>query len=449
MSRETDRYLITDVTVVTLGASQRVIEAGALLVEDGKIGRIGASAELRAEFPDVPPVQAAGLVAMPGNINIHDHIYSALARGISMDGEPPQNFLQILERLWWRLDAALTLEDVYYSGLLDFIEAAKRGTTTLVDHHASPNAIEGSLDELARACLEVGLRGCFCYEVTDRHGEDGAVRGIQENARFLKRCRQDGNPALSAAFGLHASFTVSPRTLERCLEAAPERDTFFHVHVGEDAADAAHSQHHYGKPALRRLLEEGLSTHPMLAAHCIHLEESEYALLTEHDVSVLHNPESNMNNAVGCAQVRRMLRAGVPVGLGTDGMTQDLFQGLKVVPLVHRVVALHPQAFGYDEVYALAYQHNPAIASRLFPFRLGALEVGAAADIVLLEYDPPTPLTGSNVMGHLIFGLGSARVHTTIVGGNFVVRDGRVMGVDEKEVYARCRELARKLWARW
>lgn len=448
MSQDPERYLLTGATVVTLGANNQVLENHAVLVEGDQIAALGESASLRAAHPSVPATDLGGQVLMPGNVNCHDHLYSALARGISMTGEPPQNFVQILERLWWRLDSALTEQDVHYSALLGFVEAVKRGTTTIIDHHASPSFIEGSLDSLARAGRQVGLRSCLCYEVTDRNGEEGAEQGIQENLRFLERCRQEQDPLLRGAFGLHASFTVNPLTLQKCVESAPA-GTFFHVHVAEDYADVSHSHENYKQPALKRLLHEGLKRFPVLAAHCIHLEDAEYRLLEEHDITVLHQPESNMNNAVGVSQVRRILSGGGTVCLGTDGMTQDMFQEIKVLPLSHRQKAQHPQSFGYDDIYRLAYANNPALAERFFGRRLGVIEVGAAADLIVLDYDPPTPLDGGNFIGHLLFGLGSAPVSTTIVGGRVVMREGRVVGVDEKELAARCRELAVALWNRW
>lgn len=448
MSSEPERYLLTNATVVTLGPNNQVLPDHGVLVEGDRIGALGPSAELESRHPALAVTDLAGRVLMPGNINCHDHLYSALARGISMTGEPPQNFVQILERLWWRLDYALNEDDVYNSALLGFTEAVKRGTTAIIDHHASPSFIDGSLDSLARAAKEVGLRSCLCYEVTDRNGEEGAELGIRENVRFLERCAREKDPMLAAAFGLHASFTVNPLTLGRCMEQAPA-GSFFHVHVAEDFADVSHSHENYKKPALQRLLDEGLKDFPVLAAHCIHLEDSEYCLLEEHDITVLHNPESNMNNAVGVAQIHRILTSGGKVCLGTDGMTQDLFQGIRVLPLTHRQKALHPQSFGWDSVYQIAYANNPALAERFFGRKLGVVEVGAAADLIALDYDPPTPMNGGNFLGHLLFGLGSAPVDTTIVGGRVVVRQGRVLGVDEQQLAARCRELADKLWSRW
>lgn len=442
------RLLLTNATVVTLGPDNQVLPDHAVLIEEDRIAAVGPSASLRSAHAGVDETDLEGMVLIPGNINCHDHLYSAFARGISMTGEPPQNFVQILERLWWRLDYALNEDDVHYSALLGFVEAVKSGTTSIIDHHASPSFIEGSLDSMARAADKVGLRACLCYEVTDRNGEEGAELGIRENVRFLERCQKEKNPRLAAAFGLHASFTVNPLTLQRCMENAPA-GSVFHVHVAEDYADVSHSHENYNKPALQRLLDEGLKSFPVLAAHCIHLEDSEYRLLEQYDITVLHNPESNMNNAVGVAQVHRILTEGGRVCLGTDGMTQDLFPGIRVLPLTHRQKALHPQSFGWDKLYQIAYANNPALAERFFGRKLGVVAVGAAADLIALRYNPPTPMNGGNFLGHLLFGLGSAPVDTTIVGGRVVVRRGRVLGVDEEELAARCRELAAALWSRW
>lgn len=449
MSRQSDRILLTDATLVTLGEDCQVRRGAGVLIEGDLIAEIGDSADLERRHADAARLDVDGKLLMPGNINAHDHLYSGLARGISYKDPMPGTFVEILERLWWRLDRALTEEDVYISGMLGFLEAARRGTTTLIDHHASPGAIDGSLDVLARAASEVGLRGCFCYEVTDRNGADGARRGIAENARFLKRCREEKSPLLAGAFGLHASFTVGPDTLAKCLEAAPDKDTFFHVHVAEDRADVNHSFDHYGKPPLQRMLEEGLSGYPVLAAHCIHLTEDEFPLLNAHDVTVLHNPESNMNNAVGLAQVARMVKSGARVCLGTDGMTQDMFCGMGVLPLAHRIKSENVRSFGWDLIDRLAFRNNPALAERFFGRRLGVVAEGAAADLIVLDYDPPTPLDGGNFLGHLLFGLGRAPVETVLVGGRTVVREGRVANVDEAAIMARARELAADLWRRW
>lgn len=437
--------LFTNATLVTLGSPCRVVSDGACWVENGKIRAFGPQQEVLALAPPISRIDLQGRVLMPGQINAHNHIYSILARGIALKDEAPQNFLEILQRLWWRLDAALSSEDCYLSGALAFAEAVGRGVTTVIDHHASAGCIPGSLDRLAEAALQVGVRACLCYEVTDRHGPQGAREGIEENLRFARR---SPHPRLAPALGLHASVTVSPETLRQALAAWPE-DVPIHVHVAEDVCDTEDALKKYGKPPLQRLLEEGLASRPVWAAHCIHLQEHEYDLLTRHSIQVLHNPRSNMNNAVGCAQVARLLNSGLSVALGTDGMSQDPSQDSLTLALIHKHQAHHPQAFSFGQIYDVAFLQPARMASQRFGLRLGELAEGAEADLMVVDYDPPTPLTGDNFLGHWLFGMASAPCWGTWVEGECVYLRGQVAGIDFPQLKERCRRAAQDLWNRW
>lgn len=441
--------IFTNATIVTLGAQPRVIPGGACLVENGLIQGVGPAADLLADAsPEAIRMDCGGRVLMPGQINSHDHLYSAFARGISLKDEAPQNFEQILQRLWWRLDAALTLEDVYLSGMIGFTEAVQRGVTTIVDHHASPACIDGSLDKLAEGALQVGLRACLCYETTDRHGDAGARAGIAENLRFARSCAAGSEPRLAAALGLHASITVGPETLRDALQAWPD-DVPVHVHVAEDGCDVRDSQKRYGKPPLRRLLDEGLTQRELWAAHCIHLQDDEFDLLAKHNVTVLHNPRSNLNNAVGCAPVKRMLSQGVPVALGTDGMSQDPAEDARTLAVIHKHQAGDPQGFSFADIYEVAFLQPARLASRRFGRTLGEVAVGAAADLMVLDYDPPTPLNSDNFLGHWLFGMSSAPCWGTWVDGRAVYHQGQISGVDLGALKGHTRRAAEELWKRW
>ena len=440
--------LLTHATIVTLGDAPAVIHDGALWVEGGKIVDFGPTEKVLSRAPSLDRLDLQGRVLMPGQINAHNHLYSAFARGISLKDEQPANFLQVLELFWWRLDQALSSQDVYLSGLLGFSEAVSRGVTTVVDHHASPVCIEGSLDRLAEAALEVGLRACLCYETSDRHGEAGAHRGIQENLRFARHCDELRDARLSAALGLHASMTVDSATLRLALQQWPA-DLPIHVHVAEDLCDVEHSLKVYQRPPLQRLLEDGLKDRQVWAAHCIHLQKHEKELLARHGVTVLHNPRSNMNNAVGCAPVQEFLELGVRVALGTDGMSQDPAEDARTLALIHKHQARDPRAFTWDNVYRTAFVAPARLASERFGRQLGQIAVGAEADLMVLDYDPPTPLSGNNFLGHWLFGLASAPVWGTWVGGERVFFQGKVRGVDVADLRARCRMAAQELWQRW
>jgi putative selenium metabolism protein SsnA len=420
---------------------------GALLIRDGRIAAIGASRDLEHAYPVEERLNARGEWLLPGNICAHTHFYGAFARGMAL-GSAPANFPEILEQLWWKLDKALTLEDIRYSALVCLLDAIRHGTTTLIDHHASPSAALGSLDIIAQAAQEAGLRVCLCYEVSDRDGQAATEEGLAENARFIACVHREADPRLAALFGLHASLTLSDETLARAVELGRALDVGFHLHVAEDEADVRDSLRRAGMRPVERLARAGVLGPRTIAAHGVHLDAHEIGLLRETGAWVVHNPRSNMNNAVGAAEVERMLAAGVLVGLGNDGFSNDMFQEMKAAYLLHKLAQRDPRAMGADVVMRLAVENNRRLARALFPLPLGELAVGAAADLMLLDYDPPTPVSAANWPWHVIFGVDGGQVTTTIVGGEVLMRDRQILHLDEEGILARARELAARLWRR-
>jgi putative selenium metabolism protein SsnA len=368
---------------------------------------------------------------------------------MAVPGEPATNFPQILERLWWRLDKALTLEDVRYSALVCLVDAIRHGTTTLVDHHASPKAIEGSLDVIAEAAQEAGLRSCLCYEVTDRDGPERAQSGIAENVRFAKSQIPNPQSQIAASFGLHASLTLSDETLADCVSAASELGLGFHIHVAEDAADQEDSLRKSGRRVVHRLHDAGVLGPHTIAVHCVHVDEGEIELLAETGTWVTHQPRSNMNNGVGVAPVKPMLRAGVNVGLGNDGFSNQMFAEMKAAYLVHKLWQRDPRAMPGDVVMGLAYANNARLARVFWPdLRLGELREGAAADLVFVDYHPTTPLTAGNLPWHLLFGVEASAITATVCAGRVLMRDRQLLTLDEEAITARSRELAAQVWKR-
>ena len=437
--------LITNGTLATFGAKNELIPDGALLIKDDRIAAVGLARELRHQFPDEETLDARGQLVMPGTICAHTHFYGAFARGMALKTEAPANFPQILEYLWWRLDKALNRDDVRYSVLVCLIDAIRHGTTTLIDHHASPHAVAGSLNVIADAVDQSGLRACLCYEVSDRDGEEIAQQGLQENQRFIKQVQGE---RLAATFGLHASLTLSESTLQQAAEMAKELDVGFHVHVAEDKADVNDSLKKYGLRVVERLEKAGILGPKTIAAHCVHIDAFETDTLRETGTNVAHNPRSNMNNAVGVADVLRMLRRGVNVGLGNDGFSNNMFTEMKAAYLVHKLAQQDPRVMGADLVLEMGFKNNARIANLFFDAPLGELSVGAYADVILLDYVPTTPMDAGNLPWHLIFGMDGGQVGTTIVGGKVLMRDRQLLTLDEEAVCARSRELAQKLWAR-
>lgn len=442
-------FLITHARIATLGAEPQLIDDGALLVRGHAIADIGTTAELSIRYPDAKRWDAGGQLVMPAAICAHTHFYGAFARGMAIPGEPAANFPQILERLWWRLDKALTPEDVRYSALVCLVDAVKHGTTTLVDHHASPNAIDGSLDIIAEAVLQAGVRASLCYEVTDRDGPERARAGIAENVRFAKSLRGQAEPLLAASFGLHASLTLSDETLADCVAANRDLGLGFHVHVAEDIADQEDALRKSGKRVVHRLRDAGILGPKTLACHCVHVDDSEIATLAETGTWVTHQPRSNMNNAVGVAQVEKMLRAGVNVALGNDGFSNQMFAEMKAAYLVHKLAQRDPRAMPGDLVFRIAYADNARLARVFWPdTTLGELTIGASADLVFLDYHPTTPLTPGNLPWHILFGLEASAITATVCAGRVLMRDRELLTLDEEAITARSRELAAEAWKR-
>jgi len=394
-------------------------------VEDG---RITADAPRSRGTRD-----CSGCVIVPGNVCAHTHLYSALARGMPYRLAPPEDFLQVLQRIWWRLDRALDLDGVHASALVGGAEALLAGTTTVIDHHASPNAVDGSLDVIAGALGGLGLRSVLCYETSDRDGPDVALAGLAENRRFLGRLEQGKSPLARGLVGAHASFTLSDETLAACVELAAEFDVGLHVHAAEDAVDVH---------AVERLAAaHGLDERTLLA-HGVHLDQHERALVTGSQAWLAHNARSNMNNSVGRAPVADY-DGRLP--LGTDGIGSDMFEESHAA-----YFRLREDDLGALASWPLARLADGArLAGQIFGEpQLGRLEPGAPADLVVLDYDAPTPLDAQTFAGHWAFGLGARFVRDVMVAGDWVVLDRKLVHTDAAQLAHDARREAERLWRR-
>jgi len=442
--------LITNGRVVTWVGGEEILENGALLVRDGRIAAIGESNTLASAYPDVASLDAGGQLVMPGNICAHTHFYGAFARGMAIPGPAMKDFPDILERLWWRLDRALTEEDVRYSALVCLVDAIKHGTTTLIDHHASPNAIEGSLAVIARAVESAGVRAALCYEVTDRNGAEGAQAGIDENVRFLQAVKEQDGSLLAGTFGLHASLSLSEETLADCVAAAKGLDTGFHIHVAEHEVDEYDSLYKYGRRTINHLALAGILGPKSIVAHAVHVDAAEKNMLRDTSTWVTHQPRSNMNNAVGAADVEGMLSLGIPVCLGNDGFSNNMWAEWKSVYLMHKAAHLDPRRVSGMDVVKMAIDNNAALAGMFWPeWPQGKLTVGGAADVIFVDYHPTTPLSSGNLPWHIIFGFESSMVTTTIVAGQVLMRDRELLTLNEAEITAKSRDLAAGVWQRF
>lgn len=430
--------------VVTRDSENPFIENGAVAMDGTVIVKVGNTQEVRNAYPDAEYVDAKGGVIMPAFINIHEHIYSAMARGLSINGYDPKGFLEILDGMWWTIDRHLSQEQIRQSAMATYIDSIKNGVTTVFDHHASFGHIKDSLFAIEDAAKELGIRTCLCYEVSDRDGKDKAKESVMENARFIKHALTDDSDMIAGMMGMHASFTISDETMALCAENKPS-ESGYHIHVAEGIEDLHACLKDHGKRIIDRLMDCDVLGEKTLAAHCIYVNKHEMELLRDTNTMVVHNPESNMGNACGCPPTMEIFHTGVLTGLGTDGYTHDMLESYKVANVLHKHHLCDPNA-AWGEVPEMLFTNNAAIANRYFKKKLGVLKEGAAADVIITDYNPLTPMNAGNVNGHILFGMTGRSVVTTICNGNVLMKDRVLTGIDEEKEMAECREESAKLW---
>lgn len=433
--------------VITQDKDRPYIEDGAVVIEGNKIIAVDTTENILAKYKEEDIIDVDGKVIMPGFINTHHHIYSAFARGMASSGKPNENFLEILENLWWKIDKKLSLEDLKYSAYTTYIDCIKKGVTTVFDHNASPFAVTGSLDSIADAAKDLGLRTCLCYEVSDRDGEKIAQEGIDENINFIKKYNTDEQNMIKGMFGLHASFTLSDETLRKCDEELKGLNAGYHVHVAEGIDDLEQCLEKYGKRVVERLRDMDILGDKTIAVHCIHVTDDELNILRDTNTMVVHNPESNMGNAVGCQPFLELHQKGITIGLGTDGYTSDMTESMKVANIIHKHVKQNPSV-AWGEVPVSMFENNRKIAQKYFSGDLGILRAGALADVIVVDYDPLTPMNKNNINSHILFGFTGKDVVTTIIDGKVIMQDRKLVGINEKEIFKTSREVAKKLWDR-
>lgn len=439
--------LLINGRIITCDDSNRVLHNYALRIVGSSIAEIAPQRELQERFPQDEQVDVNGQWIMPGSICAHTHFYGAYARGMGIPGPAPKDFPEILTRLWWNLDKALDRDAVRASALVCLVDAVKHGTTTLFDHHASPNFIEGSLDLIAGAVDQAGLRAVLCYEVTDRDGLDKAHAGIQENVRFMKAARDSAR--LRGTFGLHASLSLSDSTLAACADANPA-DEGFHVHVAEHEADEIDSVNKSGLRVVQRLDKFGLLRRKTITAHCVHIDESERDLLAGKGIWVTHQPRSNMNNAVGAMAFDDFMSRSMNICIGNDGFSNAMWEEWKAAYFLHKVVNRDPRRANGSDVFNAAVKNNARLAEQFFTGAgLGKLAAGSRADLVLVDYQPFTPLESGNLPWHIIFGFEPSMVTATMVDGRWLMRDRKLLTLDEHAIAEEAIALAPQVWARY
>ena len=420
------------------------VENGAVAIEGTKIAAGGETEAIKKQYGDAEFIDAKGGVIMPAFINTHEHIYSAMARGLSIKGYNPKGFLDILDGQWWTIDRHLTLEQTKYSAVETLISCIRNGVTTVFDHHASFGQIGGSLFTIADVAKELGVRACLCYEISDRDGMDKARESVMENAEFIRYALKDDTDMIAGMMGMHAQFTISDATMELAAANKPD-EVGYHIHVAEGIEDLHDCLKKYGKRIVDRLMDFNILGEKTLLGHCIYINPHEMDLIKDTNTMVVHNPESNMGNACGCPPTMELVHRGILTGLGTDGYTHDMIESYKVANVLHKHHLCDANA-AWGEVPKMLFENNAAIANRYFKTPLGVLKEGAAGDVIVVDYNPPTQLDASNINGHILFGMTGRDVVTTVANGRVLMKDREIKVIDVEEAMAKCREESAKLW---
>ena len=402
--------LIGNGRVITNDNNNTFIENGCIAIEGNMIKEVGETSKIKYKYANKYDefIDAKEKLIMPGMINTHHHIYSAFARGLDLKNPPAETFTDILKNVWWRIDKKLSLEDIRYTAYTTLIECIKNGVTTIFDHHSSPMSVEGSLFAISNVADELGIRGCYCYEVSDRDGQRILKQGINENIDFIKYANEKEDDMTKGMFGMHASFTLSNESLEKCREAMDGIDAGYHIHVSEGIEDLKNSLICSGKRTVERLFDYGILGEKTIASHCIHVNKYELDILKETNTSVVNNPESNIENIIN---KHNLCNSNV----------------------------------GFMETAKMIF-NNKEIASKYYNKPLGVLEEGAYADVIVVDYNPMTPMDKNNYFGHILFGVSGRSVDTTVINGKVVMKDRVIVNIDEELIYKKARQVAEKLW---
>jgi len=442
--------IIINGKIVTWTRPNKILTGQAIRIKGNKIDYLGDQKKLLNLFPDDEVLDARDQYIMPGLICAHTHFYGAYSRGLAIPTDPPSAFPEILRDLWWALDKSLDEKSIYYSAWVSVLDAIKHGTTTLFDHHASPNFISDSLDIISDVVDVSGIRASLCYEVTDRDGIERADSGINENVRFLNRINSGNNLSgrLSGTFGLHASLTLSQSTLEKVKICLPERNGI-HIHVAEHPIDEYDSLKKSQKRVIDRLNDLNLLGENSIVAHAVHVDAKEIFILANTGAWVTHQPRSNMNNAVGIGNIESMIRAGVKVCLGNDGFSNTMWDEWKTTYLVHKLVNEDPRRMGGNDVVDMAIYQNAALSTKQFGKPIGKIEVGAQADLIFVDYLPFTPLTEDNLPWHILFGMHHSMISATIIAGKIIRKNYTFLDIDEDEILAKALEQSKVVWKKY
>ncbi|RLC46119.1 MAG: putative aminohydrolase SsnA [Candidatus Cloacimonadota bacterium] len=415
---------------------------GYVKIDDDKISKVGAVSDLsRIEYNKA--IDGKNYLLMPGLVNCHTHLYSSLARGMNFPNINPKNFRQILEQIWWKLDRVLDEQSIYYSALVGGIENIRNGVTTIIDHHASPNHISGSLNLIKKAIVdEIGIRANLCYEITERNrGIDELNECLQENLSFLDSLSKNDDMA-TGLIGLHAPFTISDNGLRKISKPLKDYKYRIHTHLSESNDDQNDAQNKGYKNVVHRLQKFDLLKENSIIAHGIHLSDEEYKILESSNIFLISNIESNMNNGVGVLNIPELLKTHLIIGAGNDGFGFNLLNEMRMTSLVFKDKQLNSQEMPFSSVHKIFFENNYKIIERLFNIKIGKIKHGYKADLILVDYKSPTEINSGNFMAHLVFGMmDKFDVKSVIINGKCVMKEEKFLSLNLDSVYKESRKV--------
>ena len=433
--------------VITKDEERPFFEDGCVVMEGDSIVEVGETAAMKEKYPDGEFIDALGGVIMPGLINAHGHLRGIFANGMSIPGgEGRKTYLQVMDGQWWAVDRKMKLKDTSAAADCSFIRCLENGVTTVFEQHASYGEVPGGLFAIAESAKKLGVRTCLCYEISDREGERKMKQAVKENAEYIGAVKGCEDDSAAAMMGLHAQFTLSDSTLDYCASKTPA-GTGYCVHVAESALDVTESLNKHGIRPVFRLYDFGIIGRNTIYCDCTHISEREMDIIKNNDTMVVHSPESNMANAVGCPPIMKLAEKGILMGLGGDSFTGDMLESCKAASLLSKHELCDASA-AFEEIPSMLFSGNPQIAARFFKRPLGILKRGAHADVIVLDYEPPTPMTEENFGRHVLFGISGAMTRTTIIGGEVRMLNRELLGIDREAVFAHARESAAELQKR-
>jgi cytosine/adenosine deaminase-related metal-dependent hydrolase len=432
------RTILSHGRIINPGMEPAYIDDGHIVITGDRIDSV--SSQLPSEDHADQVIDLKGKTVLPGMINSHTHLYSALALGMPPPTPRPQNFVEHLRAVWWKLDRALDEASTVASFEAGLAAALRGGVTTVIDHHSSQNYISGSLHKLVDTAQRFGVTISPSFEITDRNGRKGFDAALRENLN--NHVSYHDVPCVHPMIGLHASFTLSEDSLVAIRKALEGLDDWgIHIHVAEDQADEVDANEKGYPSVVQRLRAHDLVHDHCLFIHGLHSDPEDLGILKEAGVALVHNPTSNANNRVGL--LKEAAFETLDIGLGTDGMQANMLSEAKEGALIRssHLLATAPSV----DYIKLLFTNNPAIASRLFGYPLGHILPGYQADLAIYDYHPRTDMNETNWPGHVLYGL--ALPCDVITRGEFRIREGKFQQIDEDEILTRAQMESARLWA--